>query len=99
MTAEQRAELKTRIMGVMRRRASGVSADLVAAELQVDLMVAERMLREMVDEGMLGTSAGRASPSRCATASEALSEMRSQLCALCLLPGLWGCLPAEILTL
>jgi ABC-type phosphate transport system auxiliary subunit len=56
MTAEQRAALKAKIMGVMRRRASGVSAELVAAELQIDLMVADKMLRQMVDEGLLGIS-------------------------------------------
>lgn len=56
VSAERRGELKMRIMQVMRRRISGVSADTIAAELQIDLMLAARLLSELDQEGFVSAS-------------------------------------------
>src|SRR4051812_16651698 len=52
-SAEQRGHLKMEIMGIMRRRVSGVSADTIAADLRIDLMLAARLLAELVEEGQV----------------------------------------------
>ncbi len=56
VTAEKRGELKMRIMQIMRRRISGVAADTIAAELQIDLMLAARLLTELDQEGLVSAS-------------------------------------------
>jgi hypothetical protein len=56
MSAERRGQLKMQIMGVMRRRVSGVSAEAIAADLKIDLMLAAKLLVELTDEGMLSRS-------------------------------------------
>lgn len=56
MSAEQRGRLKLEILQIVRRRISGVSAEAVAAELQVDLMLAARLLGELDEEGLVSSS-------------------------------------------
>ena len=55
--AEKAGQLKREIMLLLRRRVSGVGVDQVAAELQVDRMVAARLLTELEQEGMIAGSA------------------------------------------
>lgn len=55
MSAERRGQLKMQIMGVMRRKVSGVSADSIAADLKIDLMLAATLLSELTKEGMLSS--------------------------------------------
>jgi len=49
LDAEHKAELKEELLALLRRRVSGVSADAAAAELQVDVLIAARLLNELVD--------------------------------------------------
>ena len=56
LSAERRAELKRRIMQIMRKRVSGVSPEAVAAELQIELMDAAMLMRELTEEGMLSAT-------------------------------------------
>lgn len=62
LNAEQRGALKMRIVQLMRRRVSGVSAEAVSAELQIDLLVAARLLAELAEEGLIDASTVRATP-------------------------------------
>lgn len=55
--AEKAGQLKREIMLLLRRRVSGVGVDQVAAELQVDRMVAARLLTELEQEGLISGSA------------------------------------------
>lgn len=59
LNAEQRGALKMRIVQLLRRRVSGVSADAVSAELQIDLLLAARLLAELAEEGLVDASASR----------------------------------------
>lgn len=59
INAERAGHLKREIMLLIRRRISGVSAEQVAAEIQIDLMLAARLLQELEQEGMVSSS-GRA---------------------------------------
>lgn len=61
MNADQKGQLKMKIMQVMRRRISGVSAEAIAAELQVDLLVAGKLLTELDTEGLIAASGKSAS--------------------------------------
>lgn len=56
LNAEQRGELKDRMLKLMRRRISGVSAEVVAAEMQIDTLTAGRLLSELVDQGLVSAS-------------------------------------------
>lgn len=62
LNAEQRGALKMRIVQLMRRRVSGVSAEAVSAELQIEILVAARLLSELAEEGLIDASSLRASP-------------------------------------
>jgi hypothetical protein len=57
MDAEKAGKLKREIMLLLRRRVSGVGVDQVAAELQVDRLVAARLLTELEQEGLVSASA------------------------------------------
>lgn len=59
LNAEQRGQLKMKILQIMRRRLSGVSPEMVAAELQLDVIIAARLLGELEEEGVLASSPGR----------------------------------------
>jgi hypothetical protein len=61
MNAEQRGQLKMKIMQIMRRRISGVSAQIVAAELQIDISVAAKLLNELAEEGLVAGGQGSGS--------------------------------------
>lgn len=54
---EQKSRLKTHIIQLMQRRISGVSAEAVAAELQIDLLTAASLLNELAQEGVVDASA------------------------------------------
>jgi hypothetical protein len=54
--AEKAGQLKREIMLLLRRRVSGVGVDQVAAELQIDRLVAGRLLSELEQEGMISGS-------------------------------------------
>jgi hypothetical protein len=56
VSAEHRGHLKMQIMGVMRRRISGVSAEAVAADLQIDIMLAAQLLADLAAEGLVSES-------------------------------------------
>lgn len=62
LEGERKGELKMKILQVMRRRISGVSAEQIAAELQIDILVAAKLLSELDAEGVVATarSAGSA---------------------------------------
>lgn len=60
LNAEQRGRLKDAMLKLMRRRVSGVSAEQVAAELQIDTVLAGRLLSELVEQGLV--SASQSSP-------------------------------------
>lgn len=63
--SERKGEIKMKILQVMRRRLSGVSAEQVAAELQVDVLVAAKLLGELDQEGVVAsTRAGVNSPAQ-----------------------------------
>ncbi len=53
VSAERRGQLKMEIMGVMRRRLSGISAEHVSKDLKVDIMTAAQLLAEMSEEGLI----------------------------------------------
>lgn len=55
VTSEQRGLLKMQIMGVMRRRISGVSAEQVSNDLRIDVLLAAKLLAELESEGMLSS--------------------------------------------
>ena len=57
VSAERRGHLKMLIMGVMRRRVSGVTAETVAADLKIDLILAGKLLAELAQEGVIAASA------------------------------------------
>jgi hypothetical protein len=59
LNAESRGKLKMEILALIRRRVSGVSAETVAAAVQIDLMLAARLLAELDEEGLVSAS-GRA---------------------------------------
>jgi uncharacterized protein (DUF2267 family) len=56
VSAEHRGQLKMQIMGIMRRRISGVSADTVAADLHIDLLLAAQLLADLASEGLVAES-------------------------------------------
>jgi hypothetical protein len=57
LNAEQRGQLKMKIMQIMRRRISGVNAQQVAAELQIDVSIAAKLLSELAEEGLVAAAA------------------------------------------
>jgi hypothetical protein len=59
LDAAQKIELKSKIIQLVRRRVSGVSADMVAAELQLDLHVAAKLLQDLEEEGLVSSTTGR----------------------------------------
>jgi hypothetical protein len=61
ISATQRGELKMKIMSIMRRRVSGVSAEVIAAELQIDLMLAAKLLADLASEGLVVAMGGSTS--------------------------------------
>jgi hypothetical protein len=56
MSAEQKSQLKGKIMAIMRRRVSGVSPEAVAAELQIEVLAAASLLNELAEEGVVATA-------------------------------------------
>jgi hypothetical protein len=60
MTAERRGQIKMQIMGVMRRRVSGVSAEAVAQDLQIDVLLASQLLSDLAAEGLIAEALGGA---------------------------------------
>lgn len=56
LEGERKGELKMKILQVMRRRISGVSAEQIAAELQIDVLVAAKLLGELDNEGVVATT-------------------------------------------
>lgn len=58
LAGEQRGELKMRILQVMRRRISGVSAEQVAAELQIETILAAKLLDELEKDGTVSAARG-----------------------------------------
>lgn len=61
LEGERKGELKMKILQVMRRRISGVSAEQVAAELQIDVLVSARLLTELDAEGVVAAAPGAGS--------------------------------------
>lgn len=59
LDAEARGKLKMKIVQLVRRRVSGISAEQVAAEMQIDIMRAARLLGELDEEGLVSSSGGR----------------------------------------
>lgn len=53
---ERKGELKMKLLQIMRRRISGVSAEQIAAELQIDVLVAAKLLNELDAEGIVATA-------------------------------------------
>lgn len=58
ISAERRGQLKMQIMGVMRRRISGISGEHVASDLGIDLMLAVQLLSELSSEGLIAVAGG-----------------------------------------
>jgi hypothetical protein len=58
ISAERRGQLKMQIMGVMRRRISGISGEHVASDLGIDLMLAVQLLSELASEGLIAVAGG-----------------------------------------
>jgi hypothetical protein len=56
LDAEQRGALKDAMLKLMRRRISGVSAESVGAELQIDTVLASTLLAELVEQGLAAPS-------------------------------------------
>lgn len=61
LEGERKGELKMKILQVMRRRISGVSAEQVAAELQIDVLVAAKLLTELDSEKVVAAAPGAGS--------------------------------------
>lgn len=56
LEGERKGELKMKILQVMRRRISGVSVEQIAAELQIDVLVAAKLLSELDEEGVVAAT-------------------------------------------
>lgn len=56
LSAEQKIHLKGQIMAIMRRRVSGVSPEAVAAELQIDVLIAASLLSQLAEEGAIAAA-------------------------------------------
>lgn len=61
LEGERRGELKMKILQVMRRRISGVSAEQIGAELQIDVLLAAKLLNELDQEGAVASARGAGS--------------------------------------
>ena len=61
LSAAQRSELKQRVMQMVRRRMSGVTAVQVAEELQLEVSASGLLLNELTEDGFLLKSEGTGS--------------------------------------